>query len=159
MGGVALATFIAGLTSIFALFDAGSAADAAEAQYLTDMKTGGFLTLAIAGVLAAVSTGVMQAGRVIDQRNEYRTLVLAGTDLATLDKARMRETIIPLAVSVGVATVGALMFMVPVIGVTSFANVSVVAQFLVCVAAASALVLAGAGASRFVVRSVLEPVT
>jgi len=155
VGGVALATFIAGLTSIFALFDPGLGADPAEVQYLTDLKTGGFLTLAIAGVLAAVSTGVMQAGRVIDQRGEYRTLVLAGTDLRTLDQARFRETLVPLAVSVGVATTGALLFMVPIIGFNAFANVGVVAQFLVCVAAASGLVLAGAGASRFVVRSAL----
>ncbi|MDF2807597.1 MAG: hypothetical protein K0S43_2543, partial [Cellulosimicrobium sp.] len=155
VGGVALATFIAGLTSIFALLDPGLGADPDEVQYLTDMKTGGFLTLAIAGVLAAVSTGVMQAGRVIDQRNEYRTLVLSGTDLRTLDQARFRETLVPLVVSVGVSTFAALLFMVPVIGLNAFANVEVVVQFLLCVAAASALVLAGAGASRFVVRSAL----
>lgn len=155
VGGVALATFIAGLTSIFALLEPGMGADPDEVQYLTDMKTGGFLTLAIAGVLAAVSTGVMQAGRVIDQRDEYRTLVLSGTDLRTLDQARFRETLVPLVVSVGVATFAALLFMVPVIGLNAFANVGVVVQFLLCVAAASTLVLAGAGASRFVVRSAL----
>ncbi|MFI2704284.1 hypothetical protein [Cellulosimicrobium composti] len=155
VGGISLATFIAGLASIFALLDPGMGADPEEVQYLVDLKTGGFLTLAIAGVLAAVSTGVMQAGRVIDQRDEYRTLVLSGTDLRTLDQARFRETLVPLAVSVGVATFAALLFMVPVIGFNAFANVAVVVQFLLCVAAASALVLAGAGASRFVVRSAL----
>ncbi|MCB7135066.1 FtsX-like permease family protein [Cellulosimicrobium marinum] len=155
VGGVALATFVAGLTSIFALLDPGVGADPAERQYLTDLSTGGFLTLAIAGVLAAVSTGVMQAGRVVDQRHEYRALVLAGTDLRTLDQARFRETLVPLVASVGVATVAALMFMAPVIGFGAFTNVAVVAQFLACVAAASTLVLAGAGASRFVVRGAL----
>lgn len=157
VGGIALATFIAGLTSIFALLDPGVGADPQEAQYLQDLTTGGFLTLAIAGVLAAVSTGVMQAGRVIDQRAEQRALVLAGTDLRTLDRARFRETVVPLAVSVGTATLAALMFMVPIIGVTAFANVDVVLRFLLCVAVAAGLVLAGAGASRFVARSVLEP--
>ena len=155
VGGVALATFIAGMTSIFALFDPGMGADPGEAQFLTDLTTGGFLTLAIAGVLAAVSTGVMQAGRVIDQRGEYRTLTLAGTDLKTLDKARLRETVIPLVASVGVATTGALMFMAPIVGLNAFANVDVVVQFLLCVVGASALVLAGAAASRFVVRSAM----
>ena len=155
VGGVALATFIAGLASIFALFDPGMASDPAEAQFLVDIKTGGFLTLAIAGVLAAVSTGVMQAGRVIDQRGEYRTLVLAGTDLRTLDRARFRETLVPLVVSVGVATAAVLLFMVPVLGINAFTNASVALQFLLCVLGASALVLAGAGASRFVVRSAL----
>ncbi|MBE7701287.1 hypothetical protein H9623_13385 [Oerskovia sp. Sa1BUA8] len=153
VGGVALATFIAGLTSIFALFEPGAGTDPVEVQFLGDLTTGGFLTLAIAGVLAAVSTGVMQAGRVIDQRGEYRALTLAGTDLRTLDKARLRETLIPLAASVGLATTAALMFMAPIIGLNAFTNVDVVLQFLVCVAGASGLVLAGAAASRFVVRS------
>ncbi|MBD5785922.1 hypothetical protein IF650_06985 [Cellulosimicrobium terreum] len=155
VGGVALATFIAGLTSIFALLGVDADSTPEEMLFTTDLKTGGFLTLAIAGVLAAVSTGVMQAGRVIDQRSEYRTLVLAGTDLRTLDQARFRETLVPLAVSVGISTVGALMFMVPVVGFSAFANAAVVVQFLLCVVAASGLVLAGAGASRFVVRSAL----
>ena len=155
VGGVALATFIAGITSIFALFDPDMGADPEEVQFLGDLVTGGFLTLAIAGVLAAVSTGVMQAGRVIDQRGEYRALTLAGTDLKTLDKARFRETVIPLAASVGLATVASLLFMVPVLGINAFANVDVVLQFLACVAGASALVLAGAAASRFVVRSAM----
>ncbi len=155
VGGIALATFIAGLTSIFALIDPGTGGNPEEALLMTDLKTGGFLTLAIAGVLAAVSTGVMQAGRVIDQRGEYRTLVLSGTDLRTLDQARFRETLVPLVVSVGVATSAALLFMVPVIGLNAFANTEVVVQFLLCVVAASCLVLAGAGASRFVVRSAL----
>ena len=155
VGGVALATFIAGITSVLALFDPSMGADPEEVQFVGDLVTGGFLTLAIAGVLAAVSTGVMQAGRVIDQRGEYRALTLAGTDLKTLDKARFRETVIPLAASVGLATVASLLFMVPVLGLNTFANVDVVLQFLACVAGASALVLAGAAASRFVVRSAM----
>lgn len=47
---------------------------------------GGFLTLAFAAVLAAVSSGVMQTGNVYDQADEYRMLALEGTDEATLDK-------------------------------------------------------------------------
>lgn len=155
VGGVALATFIAGMTSIFALIDPDSGMSAADAQYMTDMQTGGYLTLAIAGVLAAVSTGVMQAGRVIDQRAEYRTLVLAGTDVKTLDQARFRETMIPLTVSVGVSTLGAMLFLLPLTGAAGFTNVAVVGQFLACVAAAYGLVLLGAGASRRVARTVL----
>ncbi|MNJ03071.1 hypothetical protein D3C73_1632510 [compost metagenome] len=53
------------------------------------------------------------------------------------------------------ATTGALMFMAPIVGLNAFANVDVVLQFLLCVAGASALVLAGAAASRFVVRSAM----
>ncbi|MHA7134728.1 FtsX-like permease family protein [Oerskovia turbata] len=155
VGGVALATFIAGMTSVFALFDPAEGVDAEDAQFVSDLVTGGFLTLAIAGVLAGVSTGVMQAGRVIDQRGEYRALTLAGTDLKTLDKARLRETVIPLVASVGLATGGVLMFMAPILGLNTFSNADVALQFLASVAAASALVLAGAAASRFVVRAAM----
>ncbi|MFR5099423.1 MAG: hypothetical protein ACLTDO_01910 [Bifidobacterium pseudocatenulatum] len=57
--------------------------------YMRDIAMGGFLTLAFAAVLAAVSSGVMQTGNVYDQADEYRMLALEGTDEATLDKARM----------------------------------------------------------------------
>lgn len=156
VGGVALATFIAGLTSIFALFDADPTTNPADALLMTDLKTGGFLTLAIAGLLAAVSTGVMQSGRVIDQRNEYRALLLAGTDTKTLNAAQLRETVIPLLVAVGVATGAVLLFMGPIIGMSSFTNIAVAAQFLACVAGATAVVAAGAAASRLTVRSVTQ---
>lgn len=155
VGGIALATFIAGLTSAFALLDSSMARSAAEAQYMRDLQTGGYLTLAIAGVLAAVSTGVMQAGRVIDQRMEYRALVLAGTEVRTLDRARFRETLIPLTASVGIATCTALLLLGPLLGMGTFTKMSVVVQFLGCVAGAYALVLLGAGAARRVSRTVL----
>ena len=73
--------------------------------YMRDIAMGGFLTLAFAAVLAAVSSGVMQTSNVYDQADEYRMLALEGTDEATLDKARMMEVITPLntvmAVSLG----------------------------------------------------------
>ena len=53
---------------------------------MRDIAMGGFLTLAFAAVLAAVSSGVMQTGNVYDQADEYRMLALEGTDEATLDK-------------------------------------------------------------------------
>ncbi|MGH1564229.1 FtsX-like permease family protein [Mumia sp. DW29H23] len=154
VGGVALAAFIAGLTATFSLLDPGDGTRPDEAAFIADLKTGGFLTLAIAGLLAAVSTGVMQAGRVIEQRDEHRALVLAGTDHRTLDRARMRETLVPLAVSVGVATVTVLMVMVPVVGLQPASDPGVLLQYLLCVAAASGLVLTGAAGSRAVARTV-----
>ncbi|MGO1316028.1 MAG: FtsX-like permease family protein [Cellulomonadaceae bacterium] len=154
VGGVALATFIAGLASILALGGGDPSMSAADRQLLTDLNTGAMLTLGIAGLLAAVSTGVMQAGRVIDQRAEYRALALAGTDRRTLDAARLRETLIPLTAAVGTATVCVLLFMVPVIGLGTVINLAVVAQYLLSVAGAVALVLAGAASSRWVARAV-----
>jgi hypothetical protein len=155
VGGIALATFIAGLAAAVAMYDPASASDSAEATLYRDMATGGFLTLAIAGVVAAVSTGVMQAGRVIDQGGEYRALHLAGTDLRVMDAARLRETSIPLAAAVGVATAGALLFMVPALGYAFLTATPVLLQFVLSVAAACALVLLGTLASRRVVRTVL----
>lgn len=155
VGGVALATFIAGMTSAVALFSSAGASSPDEAQLFTDMATGGFLTLAIAGVVAAVSTGVMQAGGVIDRRNEYRSLHLAGTDLRVMDAARLRETAVPLVAAVALATGGALVFLLPALGMAVVTSPAVLAQFALSVLGACALVLLGSLASRRVVRMVL----
>src|SRR5690625_7598663 len=84
------------------------------------MGKGGILTLVIAAVVAAVSTGVMQAGRVIDQRSEYRTLALAGMDMKLMNKARMKETRVPLFAAVGLAAGVTMLFIVPVLGATIY---------------------------------------
>ncbi|UFU03655.1 hypothetical protein LQF12_03335 [Ruania suaedae] len=149
VGGVALATFIAGMTAVAAMF--GDQQD----QFSRDMSTGGFLTLAIAGLVAAVSTGVMQAGRVIDQAGEYRAPRLAGTDRKVLTTARLQETVIPLAAAVGLATASALVFMLPALGFAFLSSVPVLIQFALSVAGACALVLLGAVAAGRVVRIVL----
>jgi len=154
VGGVALATFIAGMTAAVALFSSAGG-DAAQEQLFGDMATGGFLTLAIAGVVAAVSTGVMQAGSVIDRRTEYRALHLAGTDLQVMDRARLRETAVPLAAAVALATGGALVFLLPALGMAVVTSPAVLGQFVLSVLGACALVLLGSLASRRVVRMVL----
>lgn len=158
VGGVALATFIAGATALVALLPGADSANAGDAVVLADMFTGGVLTLTIAGVLAAVSTGVIQAGRVIDQRGQYRALALAGTERSVLDAARFRETLIPLLSAVGAATVVMLAFLVPVLGLSLFAQPQVVVYYLVAVLGAGLLVLAGAAATRRVAHRVSEAV-
>lgn len=155
VGGVALATFIAALTASIAVFTTAGASTPEDARLFSDMATGGFLTLTIAGVVAAVSTGVMQAGSVIDRREEYRALHLAGTDLRALDRARVRETAVPLAAGVTIATGASLIFLLPALGVGVVTSPAVVLQFVVSVAGACALVLLGSLASRGVVRQVL----
>ena len=80
VSGIALAVFIAGITSICGFF--GSAAVVGDANdpftvFIRDIGTGGILTLVFAAVLAAVSSGVMQAGSVYDQAGEYRMATLA----------------------------------------------------------------------------------
>lgn len=155
VGGVALATFIAGMTAAVALFSSAGESSPEDAQLFTDMATGGFLTLAIAGVVAAVSTGVMQAGGVIDRRAEYRALHLAGTDLRVMDEARLRETAVPLLAAVALATGGALVFLLPALGMAVVTSPAVLGQFALSVLGACVLVLLGAVASRRVVRMVL----
>lgn len=155
VGGVALATFIAALTASIAVFTTAGAAYPEDAQLFSDMATGGFLTLTIAGVAAAVSTGVMQAGSVIDRREEYRALHLAGTDLRSLDRARVRETAVPLLAGVVIATASSLFFLLPALGMAVVSSPVVLIQFALSVAGACALVLLGSMASRGVVRQVL----
>lgn len=109
VSGVALAVFIAGMTSVCGLLATGIGGNHdpfdPSMLYMRDIAMGGFPTLAFAAVLAAVSSGVMQTGNVYDQADEYRMLALEGTDEATPDKARMMEVITPLntvmAVSLG----------------------------------------------------------
>lgn len=155
VGGVALAVFVAGLSSTVAMFEAEGPGAADDALLYADLATGGFLTLGIAGLLAAVSTAVMQSGRVIDQRGQYRALHLAGTDLRVLDAARRRETTIPLAAAVVLAAGAAGVFMLPVVGMNLFTALPLVVRFVLGVGATSALVVLGGLSSRRVVRTVL----
>lgn len=152
VGGVGLATFIAGVVSLVGMFDQSSSPDASNQVLVIDLVTGGVLTLVIAGVLAAVSTGVMQAGRLIDQRQEYRNLVLAGASPAVLGRARLRETAIPLVASVGTATASMLVIMVPMLGLGSFTGPLTLGLYLGSVAVVVTLVMVAAGATGVVAR-------
>lgn len=150
VGGVALATFVASMAAAAAMFGA-----AGDDPLMADIGTGGRLTLVIAAVVAATSTGVMQAGRIIDQRNEYRALHLAGTDVRVMDRARLLEVGVPLVAAVLLATAAAGVFLVPALGFGLFTQPVVVVQYLLSVVGACALVLAGSWASKGVVRTVL----
>ncbi|MEE9965873.1 MAG: hypothetical protein K4304_12385 [Propionicimonas sp.] len=152
VGGVGLATFIAGVVSLVGMFSGVQPTDTGEQILFTDLVTGGLLTLVIAGALSAVSTGVMQAGRLIDQRQEYRNLVLAGADVAVLGRARLRETLIPLVAAVGTSTLAMLAMMVPLLGTTAFTGATTLALYLGSVAGVSALVLLSAAATGAVAR-------
>ena len=108
VSGIALAVFIAGITSICGFIGASSTAPVEGVPepglaFIRDIGTGGLLTLGFAAVLAAVSSGVMQAGSVYDQVSEYRMLVLEGTDVKTLNRARFIEVLTPLNTVVAVA--------------------------------------------------------
>ncbi|MPV49028.1 FtsX-like permease family protein [Pseudactinotalea sp. HY160] len=151
VGGVGLATFIAGLCAALAMFTGTAEVD----PQVRDMATGGFLTLAIAAIVAAVSTGVMQAGRIIDQRGEYRALAMAGMETAVMNRARMREIEVPLVAAVGVATLASGLFLVPALTTGVLTSIPVLVQFASSVLGATALVLLGAAAAGRVLRTVV----
>ncbi|SDS93587.1 hypothetical protein [Microlunatus soli] len=118
VAGVTLATFVAGVLSIApaiaAAQDANSDNVSADLRYLPiDLMTGAIVTLVIAALLAAVSSGVNQAARIYDQRDQYRMLHLAGTDVSVLENARLRETWLPLISSVLIAAVVAVIMVAP----------------------------------------------
>lgn len=154
VGGVCLTTFVAVLACTMQTFGADQAEDAEQARYFTDLATGAYLTLGIAGVLAAVSAGVIQAARVIDQRAAYRMLALAGTEPEVLDRARAAEVRIPLRAGLVVSLVSAGVFLVP-LSVGFFSNPMPSVQLAASLAVAVALVLAGAATTRPVLRNVL----
>jgi hypothetical protein len=145
VGGISLVTFVAGCLSVTPGLTSGGGTE--ETQLLTDIGTGAAVTLVISAVLAAVSTGVTQASRVLDSRTRYRTLHLSGTDVGVLHTARARETWIPLVVTMGGAAALALLIISPVVGLLQAAPVGV-AWFAGCALAGAALVLLASRASR-----------
>lgn len=149
VSGIGLAVFIAGITSVCSLF--GSPADgdqnSAAAVMMHDIGTGGLLTLAFAGVLAAVSSGVMQSASVIDQANEYRMLMLEGTSESTLRRARFSEVLTPLNTVVVLAAACSALLLAPLVG-NAFTQPAPLISFVGGVALCYALVLVGALAAN-----------
>ena len=108
VSGVALAVFIAGMTSVCGLLATGIGGNHDPFD-------------PSAAVLAAVSSGVMQTSNVYDQADEYRMLALEGTDEATLDKARMMEVITPLNTVMAVSLGCSVLLLFPILA-TSLLN-------------------------------------
>lgn len=135
VSGIALAVFIAGITSVASYVSSSVDAsargvDPAFVMFLRDIGTGGLLTLAFAAVLAAVSCGVMQAGNVYDQVGEYRMLMLEGTDVQTLNRARFVEVLTPLRTVVLVAAACAMLLMLPIFASAMIKPVTLLSFFL-----------------------------
>ena len=151
VSGIALAVFIAGITSICGFIGASSTAPVEGVPepglaFIRDIGTGGLLTLGFAAVLAAVSSGVMQAGSVYDQVSEYRMLVLEGTDVKTLNRARFIEVLTPLNTVVAVAGGCSMLLMFPLFA-ASMTKPATLLSFFGGIALCYALVSVGAFAS------------
>ena len=157
VSGIALAVFIAGITSICGFIGASSTAPVEGVPepglaFIRDIGTGGLLTLGFAAVLAAVSSGVMQAGSVYDQVSEYRMLVLEGTDVKTLNRARFIEVLTPLNTVVAVAGGCSMLLMFPLFA-ASMTKPATLLSFFGGIALCYALVSVGAFASNRVAAS------
>ncbi|WP_328770177.1 FtsX-like permease family protein [Streptomyces sp. NBC_00286] len=112
-------------------------------------------TLAMSFLVAAVSAGLTAAANVLDRRRVYGLLRLAGTPLKLLDRARTRETALPLAVlaggTTGMGVYGAFQFNE---AFGSTINASGALQLTLCVTVGTLAMLATIAASRPLLRRV-----
>jgi hypothetical protein len=81
--------------------DYATASDRVVTDRIADVSTA---TLALSFVLATASAGLTAAANVLDRRRVYGLLRLAGTPLKVLNRARVRETVLPLVVLAGGTT-------------------------------------------------------
>src|SRR5699024_10752894 len=102
VSGITFALVIAGFLTVVSLTTRSTGPE--DAMMATAMSTGGVLTLGIAAVLAAVSTGVSQTARVIDQAPVLRAQHIAGAEVAQLHRARIAEIAVPVVLSSILAT-------------------------------------------------------
>ncbi|WP_345569678.1 FtsX-like permease family protein [Streptomyces plumbiresistens] len=81
--------------------DYATAPDRIAIDRVSDVSTA---TLALSFALATASAGLTAAANVLDRRRVYGLLRLAGTPLRVLNRARVRETVLPLVVLAGGTT-------------------------------------------------------
>ncbi len=116
-----------------------------EAPYLpADLTTGSVITLVIVAVLAATTSGVVQAAKVFDAAGHYRALAVIGADPRLPHQARTLEVAFPLLATVG--TVGGLVALI--LAPFSLAvGPDALLRYLVAVTAAVVLTMTGLLAS------------
>jgi hypothetical protein len=147
VGALGLGIIVAGFTTLTTSPEVQ--AEAAETTLVADLSTGSMLTLTIITVIAATSTGVVQAARVLDQRPQYRALSLAGTPLATLHRARSHEIGLPLGVTVLVSAGFVVALVLPV---TSRLDAGVLLRFLAATGVAFVTMMLSVAASQSLVQ-------
>ncbi|KAB2347409.1 ABC transporter permease family protein [Actinomadura rudentiformis] len=127
------------------------AGSGAELYLLADLRTGALTVLVVSFLIAITSAGITGASAVLDRRQTYAMLRLAGTPLEVLDRARRQETLIPLAVMGGGSLLTGLFFASPFAVGFGFSGALTLVAFVVLGFAG----IIGAGAlSRPLLRSV-----
>lgn len=160
VGGLGLASFVAGCLAVVPVLTATTDAPAPQEDVLlADIMTGAVLTLAITFLLAAVSAGIAQAAAVLDRRRELALARLAGVPVDLFDRVRRREVLVPLLfVTVGSALAALTMFF-PLFGLAAVTAPQGLAMLLGSIAVGTLLVVAATEATRPLLhRVVSEPV-
>ncbi|NEA98914.1 FtsX-like permease family protein [Streptomyces sp. SID13726] len=114
-------------------------------------------TLVLSFLVAAASAGLTAAANVLDRRRVYGLLRLSGTPLKVLDRARIRETVIPLAVLAGGTTAMGVFGAVQLnkeAGTTI--NTSGAVQLVLCLVVGAMAMLAAIAGSKPLLRRVTE---
>ncbi|KUO03335.1 FtsX-like permease family protein [Streptomyces caeruleatus] len=112
-------------------------------------------TLVLSFLVAAASGGLTAAANVLDRRRVYGLLRLSGTPLEVLDRARIRETVIPLAVLAGGTTAMGVFGAVQLNKAAgTYVNTSGALQLVLCVAVGALAVFAAIAGSRPLLRKV-----
>nr|BFE82297.1 hypothetical protein GCM10020093_048980 [Planobispora longispora] len=119
---------------------------------LKDVGTGTVVVLTVSFLVAVVSAGITAASSILDRRQTYALLRLAGTPLEVLNRARRAETLVPLAVMGGGSIVIGMFCAVPFS--ISSVNVGGMTILLICVTLGFAGVIGAGAASAPLLRSV-----
>lgn len=147
---LALGILVAALSSVGGALSAGPQMTPADRTLGIDIGTGALVALAILMVVAATSTGVVQAARVYDQRPQYRALALSGAPTGLLHRARLREVTIPLGVTVALGAAFPVLILLPL---SSYIGVGLIVRTVVAIAVACGLLIAAVVASAPLVRT------
>ncbi|MET9090420.1 ABC transporter permease, partial [Streptomyces sp. NPDC004237] len=112
-------------------------------------------TLAVSFLVATASAGLTAAANVLDRRRVYGLLRLSGTPLKVLDRARLRETVLPLLVLAGGTTATGVYaaYQLNKAGGGTISTSGAI-QLAVCVVLGALAMFAAIGASRPLLRKV-----
>ncbi|WP_327698995.1 FtsX-like permease family protein [Streptomyces sp. NBC_00459] len=120
----------------------------------------GTAALAVSFLVATASAGLTAAANVLDRRRVYALLRLAGTPLKLLDRARFRETVLPLVVLAGGTTAAGIYAAFQVNKLfDSTISTSGAVTLAACVTVGALAMFAAIGASRPLLRAVTEDAT
>ncbi len=129
--------------------------NAENVMYMDRLTAVSTATLILSFLIATASAGLTAAASVLDRRRVYGLLRLAGTPLKVLDKARTRETALPLVILAG-GTIAAGVYGAYKINqlVGASFNTSGAIQLAACVAVGALAMFAAIGGSKPLLRRV-----